>query len=98
MRKKSSPQSPDQDWKIVLLFLLSFLVILILGFWVGIGLLVFALFYSSKAEYEKEVHDPETAKHTYAGFWVRTGSLFVDGAFSSGLLLVMIPIFGTRTF
>jgi hypothetical protein len=81
---------------IVLFFLASILLFLTAGFMVGFISILIALVVAVGIERGYEASHPETVKHSYAGFWVRSGSLFVDTGINYALLGLMYILVGKQ--
>lgn len=88
-------QSRRNELKFVFLAVIAFLSFSISArdfFLIGIGLLIFAYLALKKLQ-KTEDATPLTTSVTYAGFWVRLGSLIVDAGVYSLFLLLMHLLF-----
>jgi uncharacterized RDD family membrane protein YckC len=84
MPRKSKSFNSQQDLKVVLLFFFAFLLFLTAGGWFGIWFLLLGMVLAINTE-RNYVYLNDNEKHTFAGFWVRSGSLLVDLGFVSVL-------------
>jgi uncharacterized RDD family membrane protein YckC len=98
MPRKPKSSTSDRDLKIILGFLICFLIYLTVAASAGWLVLIVAVVFALKNERDYEAENPEYKKYTYAGFWTRTGSLLVDGSVNIALLGPLILMVGDKAF
>jgi uncharacterized RDD family membrane protein YckC len=98
MKNENMFQSADWDWKVVAYLFVSFTLYCVPGL-TGGWILFFglALLEAMKSESGRGF-GPADVGRTYAGFWLRTGSLLVDGGVSMLLMVLWLLIFGFNVF